>query len=275
MRTFLAVAVFLFVNMITGNSLLAQQKDSVMLNEIDSLNNLTVPSPRDSVFFGPRQKEQDAILGNAVDSIIRSDVSQDSLKKVAGRKTLRDSSFVIVENEKHKKWSRPKKTMIMAMILPGSGQAYNHKYWKLPILYAGIGAVVYFWTTNQKLYREFKNEYTTQSGILANNPTYQVDYFSKATGNVYTSVDQLASDRDTYRRYRDMSIAGAVILYGISVLDAYVDAHLRDFDLNPDLSVSIKPMFYKNNTNFVTGLSLSLNFKNNRIRPNQLLRKDF
>jgi hypothetical protein len=270
MRTFLAVAVFLFVNVITGNGLLAQQKDSLMLNEVDSLNNLTVPSTRDTVFFGPRQKEQDAILGNSVDSIVRSDVSRDSLKKVSGR-TLRDS----VENEKHKKWSRPKKTMVMAMILPGLGQAYNHQYWKLPILYAGVGALVYFWVTNQKLYREFKGEYTYQSGLLANNPTYQVYYFSKATGNVYTTVDQIASDRDTYRRYRDMSIAGSVVLYGISILDAYVSAHLMDFDLNPDLSVSIKPLFYKNNTTFVTGLSLSLNFKNNRICPNQLLKRDF
>ncbi len=98
---------------------------------------------------------------------------------------------------------------------------------------------------------------------------------SNDTKSYYTSVSQLASDRDTYRRYRDLSIAGSVALYAISILDAYVDAHLRTFDLSPDLSVTAKPLFYKNNATFVTGVSLNFNFKNNRSQYNQLLKKDF
>lgn len=274
MRTFLiAVAVFLFVNVFTSSRLLAQQKDSVMLSEVDSLSRLNGP-PHDSLFFGTMKKEQDPTLVNPIDSIIKATPAKD-LSKVSTQKALKDTSFTIVKNKKHEKWSRPKKTMVLAMLMPGAGQVYNQKYWKLPILYAGVGAVVYFLYTNQKTYNELKGAYTYYNTMLTANHAFSFSFPSSNTGNTYTSVNQLATDRDTYRRYRDMSIAGAAVLYVISVLDAYVDAHLRTFDLNPDLSVSINPLFYKNNTTFVTGISLNFNFKNNRIRSNQLSRKYF
>lgn len=179
---------------------------------------------------------------------------------------------------KSKEWSGPKKALVWALVLPGAGQAYNHRYWKMPILYAGIGACAYFWITNQLGYSEFKKAYARNYAAQQADPTYVIyeDNLKYGTLQVYTSLAQLSSDKNTYRRYRDLSIAASVALYGISILDAYVDAHLREFDISPDLSFSVKPLFYNyNNATFAPGLSLALKFKNNRIQNNQLYKQSF
>ena len=180
--------------------------------------------------------------------------------------------------KKSKEWSRPKKALVLALVLPGAGQAYNKKYWKMPILYAGVGACAYFWISNQVAYRELKDAYLRNYYDALADPAHEVyeANLKYGTVQVYTSIAQLSTDRDTYRRYRDFSIAGSVALYVISVLDAYVDAHLREFDLNPDLSFSIKPVFYNyNNATFAPGLSLSLRVKNNRMSSSQLYKREF
>ncbi len=191
----------------------------------------------------------------------------------------KDSTYfkrvILTDSVPKKKWSSPKKAMVLALICPGAGQVYNKKYWKLPILYVGAGVLAYFWVTNQQLYKEFETQYTTQYANVQANPTYTFVYFSEATQSYYTSVGQLSSERDTYRRYRDFSIAGSVALYAVSILDAYVDAHLKDFDLSPDLSFSVKPLFYKNNATFVTGLSLNFKLKNNKIQQSQFVKRHF
>lgn len=190
----------------------------------------------------------------------------------------RDAIGQDTSGNKKKKWSRPKKALVWALVLPGAGQAYNHRYWKMPILYAGIGACAYFWITNQVGYSEFKKAYDRNYTAQQADPTYVIyeDNLKHGTLQVYTSLAQLSSDKNTYRRYRDLSIAASVALYGISILDAYVDAHLREFDLSPDLSFSVKPLFYNyNNATFAPGLSLVLKVKNNRTHYNQLYRGSF
>ena len=179
--------------------------------------------------------------------------------------------------KKYKDWSHPKKALMWALIIPGAGQVYNKKYWKLPILYAGVGAVTYFWVTNQLGYSEFKNAYNRNYDKLEADPNYDIFETDLTYGSayVYTNLDQLATERNTYRRYRDMSIAGGIALYAISLVDAYVDAHLSTFDLKEDLSLTVSPTFYNFNATFVPGLSLSLNFKNNKISNSKLIRSDF
>jgi hypothetical protein len=183
-----------------------------------------------------------------------------------------------VPPRKSKELTAPKKALLLALVLPGAGQAYNKKYWKMPILYAGVGACAYFWISNQVAYRELKAAYHRNYVAIQADETYQVyeDQLTYGTVPVYTSLAQLSTDRDTYRRYRDFSIAGSVALYALSVLDAYVDAHLKEFDLSPDLSFSIKPLFYNyNNATFAPGMSLSLRVKNNRMYNNQLYKREF
>jgi hypothetical protein len=267
-------AFFLFVNLLTGNSLFAQQKDSTTLSTVDSLMN---PLNRaDSAAFDLKNDRKDSILGSPSDTLFKKKShAKDTLSRVLKDTIKKEQSFPVTKVDKKKKWSRPKKTMVLAMILPGAGQIYNEKYWKLPFLYVGAGVLTYYWYTNQVKYDEFRDQYIKENWNLVHNPSYQFVYHSKKPSGIYTSVNQLASERDTYRRYRDLSIAGAMALYAISILDAYVDAHLRTFDVSPDLSLSVDPLFYQNNATFVSGLSLNFQFKNNRSKYNQLLKRTF
>jgi hypothetical protein len=234
---FIAVVFFLFGSLLPSTHLLAQQEDPRIVQERDSMMYKTVPQDTESE-------------------------SEKALDKANAKK--------------NKKWSHPKKVMVWAMVLPGSGQFINKKYWKMPILYGIAAGLAYFWVTNEAGYREFKKKFNVEYDSIASYPTYTFQYSSARTGLIYTSVNQLSSQRDTYRRYRDFAIAGSIALYAISILDAYVDAHLSTFSLSPDLSMSVKPVFISyNSATFAPGLSLSLKFKNNRIPNNQLLRSDF
>ncbi len=237
---FIAVAIFLWCGTIAPPTLIAQQIDSMYVPVADSAAK-KVPIPS-----GQKSESYDT--------------------STAGQKVKRQPL------------SRPKKALLWALVLPSAGQAYNKKFWKMPILYAGVGACAYFLITNQRGYSELKSAYNRNYDALEDNPTHKIyeDNLKYGTVQVYTSLAQLSSDRDTYRRYRDLSIAGSVALYAISILDAYVDAHLKEFDLSPDLSFSVKPLFYNyNNATFAPGLSLNLRLQNNRIQYNQLYRNGF
>ncbi len=217
------------------------------------------------------------LRGQQNDSIppVRKTISRDSARAASAPLRLNDSTG---RTAGHKELSRPKKALLYALVLPGAGQVYNKKFWKLPILYAGAGACAYFWITNHVGYKEFKSVYNVNYDSVKANSSYVVyeDQMTYGSLEVYTSLAQLANDRDTYRRYRDFSIAASVALYAISVLDAYVDAHLKDFSVSPDLSFSVKPLFYNyNNATFAPGLSLSLKLKNNRTRYNELYKNNF
>lgn len=230
-----------FVGAVLPSRLYAQQNDSIAVISTDSLDKEL-----------PLEKEP-ALVGGF-------DIPVSDTVKIS-------------KVEKKKGWTHPKKALVWALVIPGGGQVYNKKYWKLPILYAGIGAITYFWVTNQLGYTEFRKAYDRNYDLQLADPSYEVfeDNLNYGSSYVYTNLDQLATERNTYRRYRDMSIAGAIALYGISLLDAYVDAHLSTFDLKDDLSLTISPSIYNYNATFAPGLSLSLNFKNNRTAKSKLI----
>jgi hypothetical protein len=189
---------------------------------------------------------------------------------------VRLDSMAVADTLLKPKWNRPTKALMLGLIVPGGGQLYNKKYWKLPILYAGIGAAAYFWISNQSGHSEFKKKYALEYELLEANPAHNIAYYSDRTDYFYSSINQLSSERDNFRRYRDLAVAGSIAFYVLSLLDAYVDAHLSNFDLSPNLSVSVNPLLYRqNNANFTAGISVGLNFKNNRLRHSQLYSSDF
>lgn len=146
----------------------------------------------------------------------------------------------------------PKRAVIYSIIFPGLGQIYNRKYWKLPIIYGGFLGLVYAISWNGKYYSDYANAY---SGIMSENP-FAADQLKKWRPFVSPSVDinalagsstmttlqnSFKRNRDSYRRYRDLSIIGVVALYALCIIDAYVDAELFDFDISPDLSLKVQP----------------------------------
>jgi len=128
----------------------------------------------------------------------------------------------------------PRKALLYAAIVPGLGQVYNKKYWKLPLVYGGFIAIGYAINFYQEGYTKYKGElyYNLENGYTEDNDIRPGDYYS--TSNYRKLVDQ-------YRRERDFMIILMGGMYLLQMVDAHVDAHLKEFDLNPNLQVSIRP----------------------------------
>ncbi len=154
-----------------------------------------------------------------------------------------------------KKFHSPTKATLFSAVLPGLGQIYNRKYWKLPILYTGLGALTYFIIDNNNEYVKFKNEYSARlsSDSLAMDPAY----------NLY-SDNNIITRKDYFRRSRDLLVIITGIVYLINIIDATVDAHLYDFDISEDISFRLLPnvqnSFVDKRKSYSLGLKFTLKF---------------
>ena len=137
----------------------------------------------------------------------------------------------------------PTKATWLALVIPGGGQIYNRKYWKLPILYGGFAGCAYALTWNNKMYKDYMQAYKDAAlGNWEANSIHDLlppGYLDRTPKTQITET--LRKRKDTYRRYRDLSIFAFIGVYLISVIDAYVDAELSNFDITPDLSMRVEP----------------------------------
>lgn len=172
-----------------------------------------------------------------------SEVPADSLKKEIDQK-------IWIPN--------PTKATWLALVIPGGGQIYNRKYWKLPIFYGGFVGCAYALTWNSKMYKDYSTAYkdamngNMQSSSITDllPPGYKISE---------TQLKELLRKRkDTYRRYRDLSIFAFIGVYLLSVIDAYVDAELSNFDITPDLSMKVEPAVIDNRINNSSNRSVGL-----------------
>ncbi len=149
---------------------------------------------------------------------------------------------------------KPKTVLMQSLILPGWGQLTNKQWWKVPIIYtalAGVGYYVY-WLNGE--YRDFRAAY--YNSFASSNPDYADQRFG-ATPARLVGVPQsaLLYYRNYYRNERDFMILMFTLTYGLNVIDAYIFAHLRDFDVSDDLSVSLNPAMNQEQTGFTLTLS--------------------
>ncbi|MBA3664597.1 MAG: hypothetical protein H0W61_10360 [Bacteroidetes bacterium] len=148
-----------------------------------------------------------------------------------------------------------RRASILSAVIPGLGQAYNGKYWKIPVIYAGLGGLGYFFYVNNTHYNNYRAA-LIQSQV--DGGTAVVD------GRVY-STSQLQTQKLYYRKFRDFAGIGIAALYILNIIDANVDAHLKTFDVSDDLSLSVDPWQGSYSTargyKTVTGISIKLNFK--------------
>lgn len=148
----------------------------------------------------------------------------------------------------------PRKAILYAAILPGLGQVYNKKYWKLPLVYGGFYAIGYYINRYNNLYTEYK-------GYLFYNLEHGLGGQDNENPDVDLTTGQLRTIVDKARRERDFMIILMGGMYFLQMVDAHVDSHLKEFDLNPNLQVSIEPTMRQDGlTGRTTGLALVFRF---------------
>lgn len=170
--------------------------------------------------------------------------------------------------QKEEKIHSPHKATFYSAILPGLGQAYNKKYWKIPILYAGIGALGYAIHFNSTNYSKYKNAYRDFLIQDPGNKSYiEVIPLSLTVEDVEGQYadwfeEALKNKREYYKRYRDLSYIGMAAVYVLNMIDATVDAHFYNFDVSDDLSMNVRPAILEADpfTGNKIGIQLSFNF---------------
>ncbi len=194
------------------------------------------------------------------DSILEKNDNQYSGKKMS--QAERDS----IDKRLH---DYPRRATIYSAILPGAGQVYNKKYWKVPIVYAALGIPAYAFFFNKTWYLNCQYALTVCIN-LANNGSVGDDSLAKVAPELkpfVTANDQngIITNRDSFRKNEDYSVLFFLLFYGLNIVDATVDAHLKDFNVNSDLSFQIRPMILPGPTPSA-GITLAFNFHKPRFR---------
>ena len=181
--------------------------------------------------------------------------SADSVKMpVDSVLTAQDSSNLAKLNQslkpvkKKRDWStwhpEAKRAMWMALVLPGAGQIYNRKYWKLPIIYGGFVGCAYAITWNNQMYHDYSQAYLDIMDDDPNTQSYNQFLHLGATidaSNIDRYKEIFHKRKDKFRRWRDMGVFVMIGVYAFSVIDAYVDASLSEFDISDDLTLRVEP----------------------------------
>ena len=144
----------------------------------------------------------------------------------------------------------PTKATWLAVVFPGGGQIYNRKYWKLPIIYGGFAGCAYALSWNGKMYKDYAKAYLDIMDSNPNTKSYEDLLPPNAQYNEEQLKNTLKRRKDSFRRFRDLSIFAFIGVYLISIIDAYVDAELSNFDISPDLSMKLEPTVIDNNSQF-------------------------
>lgn len=167
-----------------------------------------------------------------------------------------------------KQWTpNAQKALWLGVIIPGAGQFYNRQYWKLPIVYGGLMGCAYAISWTGRRYNDYKQAYIdilSTSDYSDPNASFikilPEGYTIESLGGVSNYTSMLNNQQNTFRRNRDLGIIAAVVVYALSLIDAYVDAQLYNFDISPDLTMNIQPRI---NYDYMNRRSAELQFSFN------------
>jgi hypothetical protein len=185
-------------------------------------------------------QKTDSLVVNDSGTVIRARTSADTtIKKID---TIRRFS--------------PRKAAIRSAVLPGWGQVYNKKYWKVPLVYAAIGIPAYTFFYNKEWYQKTRDAAVMLSTGDTINYKNRVDSDLHVFFTTPNSINSLLNYRNEFRRNMDYSVLIFLLAWGLNVVDATVDAHLKGFDVSDDLSMKIQPKFDRG-----PGIAIVLKFK--------------
>ena len=213
------------------------------------------------------------LLAESQKAMTQDIIGTDSLSDIKGAEVSVVVDTTLQQKELIDKWStwrpNPKRALWLALVIPGGGQIYNRKYWKLPIVYGGFIGCLYAMNWNNTMYKDYSQAFIDLSD---NDPgTQSYNQFLHLGVQITPANEDRYKDifkkrRDKFRRWRDLSFFVLVGVYALSVIDAYVDAELSEFDISDDLSLRIEPTIMNNRSsgnpidNSSIGLQCSLNF---------------
>ena len=211
-----------------------------------------------------------------IDSL-RNQLPKDTVARLLDKSIVRKTVEQVTDSVKPKAFKPdPFKVVWMATILPGSGQIMNRKYWKLPLVYGGFLGCAYAVSWNSGNYQSYKTAYLdilrynsdpSYQAIVKKNTSvvsfYQIlppGYDIPREGGFDGYTTKLKTAQDSFRRYRDLSIIISIAYYALTIVDAYVDAQLYDFDISPNLSMRFQPALLANSYGVNNTLGLQCSF---------------
>ena len=174
---------------------------------------------------------------------IPKDISKDLPKEVVIDSLVRKPMNILA----------PSRAAFYSAVLPGLGQAYNKKYWKIPIVYAALGTGIYFYLDNDKTYDRYRDAYKSRLAGHTDD-----EFYGEGTTPRVTN-DGLIRAQNTLRRNKELALLITFGLYALNIIDANVDAHLLQYNLDENLA--LKPHFKYNEQENSTNLGVTLNFK--------------
>lgn len=221
--------------------------------------------PRDSL-VKPKPISKDSLKSNSLQ--LANQQKMEELAAPADTAILlmkADSTFNKLPAPKKQFIPNSNRALWLAMVFPGGGQIYNRKYWKLPIVYGGFVGCAYALSWNNKMYKDYSQAYLD---IMDNDPgTQSYEDFIPPSVSIEGQEERFKEifrkRKDIYRRQRDLSIFCFIGVYVLSIIDAYVDAELSNFDISKDLTLRVEPTTFNdyNSKNFNSvGLQCSFNF---------------
>ena len=202
-------------------------------------------------FISSRAQNQFSISG-INDSLPNSKTEAIAINKsLTQQDSLQLAQLSFSESKNRRNWDtwrpNPQKALWLAIVLPGAGQVYNRKYWKLPLIYGGFVGCIYALQWNNTMFKDYSQAYLD---IMDSDPsTESYNHFlhlgTKITSSNITQYQDIFRRRkDRYRRWRDLSFFCMLGVYALSIIDAYVDASLSEFDISDKLSLRIEPTVF-------------------------------
>ncbi|MET6990255.1 DUF5683 domain-containing protein [Sediminicola arcticus] len=200
------------------------------------------------------------ILSSSAQEKQKDTTAVDSVKTDLTRKgvVVKD---VIVEKREEINPLAPSKAAFYSAILPGLGQIYNKRYWKVPLVFAAIGTGVYVYINNDDLYDRFRTAFKRRKAGFIDDEFYDINNSGIVPGDPDLSDAALQDGQERYQRDRDLALVVTIGLYALNIIDANVDAHLRQFNVDDNLSMDFKPYLEYNPINAQPNYGMALTIK--------------
>ena len=187
--------------------------------------------------------------------------AKDSLKTDLRQEGIVIQDSILVKRKKINPLA-PSKAAFFSAVLPGLGQIYNKRYWKVPIVYAVIGTGVYAYTYNDDLYDRFRTAFKRRQAGFTNDEFYDINGDNTEGQDPDLDLDDLERQQENYQRDRDLALVITIAMYALNIIDANVDAHLKQFNIDEDLSMDVQPYLdldpITNNPNY--GIAFTIKF---------------